>query len=155
MTARGRNYTILAVVVCLLVALEIGLNLMRGAEGVVEIVNAGTTPIEKLVVSWKGSEWVLGRVEPGSSTRLIISGRGVGTLALSFNQKGNPLGAFELPGFAPETQARESLKQILRIRTNEVERYQDDSESASVGGWFARGFWDQVSGELGAETRPQ
>jgi len=155
MSRRERSLWILAAVVALLIGVEVGLNLWRGPEGGVEVENAGAEPIEGLVLTWRGNRSEVGRVAPGASAKVWFSGRGTDTLTLRFRQKGNALGSFEMPGFSPAQLDRDGSRQVLRIRTNEVERYQDDREPSSSAGRFLQGVWRGIAGSLDESSAPQ
>jgi hypothetical protein len=156
MSRRKRNgWIVLATVVAALAALEVGLTLWRGSEGCVEVHNAGAEPIVGLSLTYGTSRVVVPRVAPGGMARVFLGGRGARTLVMRFNQKGNALGAFEQPGFDPDQLSREGFKQVFRVRPNEVERYQDDSDPSTPLGQLLRAFWKHVSDALDPEKLSQ
>jgi len=155
MSRRDRNLWIVAAIVTALVGVEVGLNLWRGPEGCVEVENAGVEPIDDLVLTWRGGRSEVGRVAPGASALVRFSGRGIGPLTVQFRQKGNALGSFELPEFSPAQLSRDGLRQVLRVRTNEVERNLDDSEPSSSAGRFLQGVWRGIAGSLDESATPQ
>ena len=154
MTKRARNLSILGVVVGVVVAAEMAVNLMRGPEACVEVHNEGAEPIENLVVSWGSGRHAVGRVESGGSVRVFLPGRGARPLGLTFRQKGNAMGSYELPGFDPEQLSREGFKQVLRVRPNEVERYMDDVESHTPVGRLLRNARESLEKSTEPVTDP-
>jgi hypothetical protein len=131
-----------------LVAAEVGLNLARGPEACVEVVNGGAEPIERLTLSCGSSRASIDRIAPEGTARLYLRGRGVHPLVMRFTQKGNALGVFEYPAFNPGQMSAEGFKLVLRVRTNEVERFQDDSDPSTTAGQLLQAFWKNVGDSL-------
>lgn len=140
MTKSKRNILIVAAALLGLVGLEVGYNLLKSPEACVEIENLGPEPIEDLVVAC-GENRVEGlSIGSGATAKVYVSGRGPGMLSLRFHQKGNALSSFDLPGFDPAQMSREGFRLMLRLRPNEVERYQDVAEPTTMLGRWKRDF---------------
>jgi hypothetical protein len=116
------------------------------------VQNAGVEPILGLTLTAGASRASVPRIEPGGVARLYLGGRGVHTLRMRFNQKGNALGAYEQPGFDAALLNRDSFKLVLRVRTNEVERYQDDGDPATPAGKLLQAFWKSVEDAVDPES---
>jgi hypothetical protein len=151
MTRRTRWTLIVLVIMALLVAAEVMLNLARGPQAMVQIENNGAEPIEDLVLVLGASRAEVLRVAPGAKAKVYLAGQGPRTLRLSFRQRGNALSGFDYPGFDPVQLSRDGFKLVLRVRPNEVERYQDDAEPATPMGWIVRDLWIRFLDALGIE----
>jgi len=132
---------VILAVVAALAAAELALDLSRPPQAVVRVENLGGGPINDLVVACGASRVRVPRVEAGGFADVAVAGRGPGTLQLTYDQPGSPLGSFALPGFDPAQMARDGLRQVLRIRPSEVERYCDEADPATPLGRFARDRW--------------
>jgi hypothetical protein len=154
MTRRKRGVLILLGFLSLLAAAEVGLTWWRGPQGCVEVHNEGAEPILGLTLTYGGAQVVVPKVEPKGTARAYFGGRRAGTLSMRFNQKGNGLGAFELPGFNPAQLSHEGFKQMLLVRTNAIEKYQDDAEPESGSGLLLQSFWKYVEDSFSEVTAP-
>lgn len=141
-----------AAVVLALGTAEVVLNRLRGPEACVEVWNEGAEPIENLTLTCGGGRVDGPRIAPGDSARLYIGSPEARTLVLRFRQKGNALGTFELPGFSATLLRRDGFKQVLRIRSNEVERYLDDADPATPAGRLLQRFWRYVDDALDPDS---
>jgi hypothetical protein len=154
MTGRKRWWVIGLASLGVLVVAEVAFNLARGPEACVEVQNAGAEPIEGLTLTLGSSQASVARVEPGGTARLYLRGRRAQTLVMKFLQRGNALGAFEQPGFNPSQMSRDGFKQVLRVRINEVERYQDDSDPSTPVGRLIQAFWKAIEDPSEADDVP-
>lgn len=145
MTRRTVHKLILLSIVVLLVGAELALNLWRGSQACVQVENLGEQPMENVVLTCGSSRTTVPRIDAGRVVKLYLSGDATNTLSMNFRQKGNAMTGFQMPGFNPAQLNREDFKLILRVRTNEVERFQDDREPSTPLGrvlrdlraWFA------------------
>jgi hypothetical protein len=144
MTRRKRGILILLATVVLLAGTEVVLNLVRGSQALVQVENQGIDPIENLVLVCGDSRATAYRVEPGETARLYITGRDAQTLQLTFQQRGNPLTNYQLPGFNANLMNREGFKLRILIRPKEIERFQDDAEPATPLGWLVQKAWNRI-----------
>lgn len=151
MTRRKRGTLIAVGVVAVLAGAEVALDLARSPEAGVTVENLGDEPVDGLVVSFGDSRSEVARVRPGGAVTVRLGGRGEHPLRLTFRQRGNPLGSFELPGFDPAQMNRQGFKLVLRLRPNEVERFQDDAEPATPAARLARDAWAWFQSWLGIE----
>jgi hypothetical protein len=131
-----------------LIAVEVGLNVWRGSQACIEVVNSGSEPIEDLVITLGSSRAVGGRLEPGQSVSLYLSARKPGTLLMTFHQRGNPLGSFPMHEFDPNRVREENFKVILNVRPNEIERSQDDADPATPLGRLIKALMDRINRAL-------
>ncbi len=132
MSRKKRGILAVAAVVGLLVATEIGLNILSGPSATVQIDNLGVEPIEGLEVSAGLSRDGPAKVDVGGSIRFQLRGTDAQTLFVKFRQRGNPLNSYELPGFDPALMHTEGSRLILQIRANEIIRFQDEAEPRTV-----------------------
>jgi len=151
MTRRKRGTLIALGVVAFLVVAEVALDLARSPEAGVTVENAGDEPVDDLVVSFGDRRAEVGRLRPGGSATVRLGGRGEHPLRLTFRQRGNPIGSFELPGFNPAQMNGQGFKLVLRLRSNEVERFQDNAEPATPAARLARDAWARFLEWLGVE----
>ncbi|MGE3821677.1 MAG: hypothetical protein AB7I30_19875 [Isosphaeraceae bacterium] len=140
----------LALLVVTLAAVEVGLNLWMGTRAAVEVWNDGSEPVEDLVVTLGSDRVEVPRLAAGDATVVRLGGSGHRTLVLRFRQRGNALGTFELPGFDPAQVRSDGMKQVIRLRPNEIERYLDDDDvPATPAGRLAKlakqGFEDSLN----------
>src|SRR4051812_13610366 len=91
MSRRNRGPVVALAILTALIVLEVVLNVLRGPEGMVQIENTGTEPIEGLVLIFGERRTAVPRVEPGATCSVFINGQGPGSLQLNFRQRGNPL----------------------------------------------------------------
>ncbi|MFO0950035.1 MAG: hypothetical protein U0835_02575 [Isosphaeraceae bacterium] len=140
-----RTLTVVVAVVLVLAGLELGLNLVGGAAGCVEVVNEGREPIESIVATTSAGREEVGRVPPGESVRFYLGSKGDEPLLLTFHQRGNAMGTYSLPGYNASYLRRDSMKLVLKIRPGEVERYQDDEPPRTPLGGIVHGVRDWVS----------
>jgi hypothetical protein len=127
MTSRKR-YLMIGGALLAVVAIEIGVGALRVPVATVRVVNDGAAPIEGLIVTCGKSETIVARIDSGASADVRVAGRTALPLKLRYHQRGNAMSELELPQFDPPALAREGFVLVLRIRTNEYERYQDDAE---------------------------
>lgn len=140
----------------LLVAAEVGFQLLMGDRVAVEVHNEGLDPVEGLVVSLGGERVEVPRIAPGAATLVRLGGDRPLTLILRFQQRGNALGTFELPGFDPSQLRKDGMKQVIRLRSNEVERYlDDDDQPATPAGKLARVAWKRFEDSLDEMASPR
>lgn len=151
MSRRNRGAVVALAMTAGLIVTEVVLNLLRGPEGMVQIENAGAEPIEGLVLTFGGRRTAVPQVAPGATARVFINGRGTDTLQLSFRQRGNPLNGYQTQGFDPELLQRGGFKLVLRIRPNEVVRYQDDAGAATPLGRAVQNLWQWFLKGLGVK----
>jgi hypothetical protein len=142
MTRRKRGILVVLGLFALLVTAEVALNVWRGSQVCVEVTNQGAVPIDDLVLSLGTSRASAGRVEPGASARLYLTGRRQTTLLMTFRQRGNPLGSYQVAGFDPALLNAEGFKLVLNVRPNEIERFQDDADPATPIGRLLKAAWD-------------
>lgn len=153
MAAPNRRYrwSLLGIVVAL-VGVELALNWWIEPSGSVEVINEGADPIESLVAVHGEGRETWSRLEPGASARFYFKGSESRPLTLTFRQKGNVLGSYEVPGFNPEYLRRDASKVVIRIRPGEVERYlEEDAPTtplASLRYHAWRSFEDSVARAL-------
>jgi hypothetical protein len=138
MSRRNRGILIFLAVVLLLAGGEVALRLAWVPDATVQVENLGAEPIEDLVVTLGERRFAVPPVRPGQVVRVAVSGSAEGTLRLRFRQRGNALGVFELPGFDPVQMSRDESKLVLKIRPNEVERFQEEAEPTTLFGRFSR-----------------
>jgi hypothetical protein len=148
MTKTKRGVLIGIGVVAFLISLELGLNIWRGTQACVEVTNQGAEPIDDLVLTFGSNRVRTGRLDPGASVALYISGVGPGTLGMTFRQQGNPLGSFQIPSFEPSKLKLDNYKLLLNIRPNEIERSQDDADPATPLGRLWKARWMRVNEAL-------
>jgi hypothetical protein len=144
MSRRKRGVLAALAVFVALAATEVTFRLLRSPEASVRVENLGAEPIEDLVLTCGDGPVAVGPVASGGSAVARVSGRGPGVLRLSFRQRGNAMRGYELPGFDPAQMRRDGFQLVLRIRPNEVERYQDDAVPATPLGRLARNVWQSI-----------
>lgn len=151
MSRRRRVGLVVLTTFALLAAAEVGLNLLKGPEACVEIENGGPEPIEDLVLVLGDKRTTPERIGPGERTRIFLSGEGDRTLQVFFKQRGNALSTYQSPGFDPSMMYREGNRLVLKIQTNQVDRYQDEAVPATpFGRWIAatwKRFWKSLEDE--------
>jgi hypothetical protein len=131
--SRKKRYLWIGCGLLLLLGVEIGLNALRAPVASVRVVNDGPEPIEGLHAVCGSSEGWVSRIESGASALVPLSGRRANALKLTYRQKGNAMSAVEIPAFDPEALSKEGFLLVIRIKTNEYERYQDDAEPSRWG----------------------
>jgi hypothetical protein len=144
MTRRTRGTLIVLAVLGTLLGAEVVLNLLKDPEALVLVENKGPEPIEGLVVAFGSRKAEVAYVAPGETARLLMSGRGTQTLQLSFRQKGNAMGGYQVPGFDPGLMSRDGSKLVLEIHPNQVIRYQDEGEPSTPVGRYASDVGQRV-----------
>ncbi len=127
MGRQKRIAVIVASIVVALVVAESGLRWIKGPEGIVQIDNEGTEPIEGLTATLGKTRTRWPDVPPGESLRVRVNGRGRQTLTLAFRQRNNPLNGFDYPDFDAGALAADGSLLVFKIRNNLVTRYQDDA----------------------------
>lgn len=152
MTKSKRNILIGAAALLGLVGVEAGYNVLKSPKACVEIENLGPEPIEDLAVACGESRVEGVSIAPGATAKVFVSGRGPGLLSLRFRQKGNALSSFDLPGFDPAQMSREGFRLMLRLRPNEVERFQDVAEPNTMLGRWKRDFLIRFRESTGLST---
>jgi hypothetical protein len=83
----------------------------------------------------------VGRIAPGETAKLFLVGLPKTPLKLTFRQRGNALTSFELPEFDSALLRKDRSRLVLNVRTNEVERYQEEDDPSPLRRG-ARGAWD-------------
>jgi hypothetical protein len=132
----------------LILGLEIAVRFSQSARTGIEIINAGDSLLQNLVITFEGSHVVVGDVAAGQSAHVWLSGIAKGTLTLSFTQAGNPMSGFQIADFDPRSIRRDGLKQVVQIKSNEVVKYMDDEESSTPLARLRDRIRDWVSAEL-------
>jgi hypothetical protein len=135
-------------VIVLIVGVEVAVRLSHTARSGVEIANLGDAMLENLVVSFGGSQVGVGKVAPGETTRVWLSGIEKGTLSLSFTQAGNPMSGFLVPEYDPRSMRRDGLMLVLHIKPNEVMKFMEDEVTSTPLGRLRDRISDWVSAEL-------
>jgi hypothetical protein len=146
MSPRAR--IVLISVIILILGIEVALRLSQASRSSVEIVNLGDTMLENLVVSFGGSQVAVGKVAPGETTHVWLSGTEKGTLSLSFTQAGNPMSGFLVPEFDPRSMRRDGLRMVLQIKPNEVVKSMDDELTSTPLGRLRDRIGDWIAAEL-------
>lgn len=138
---RPRRNLLLAALVLILVAVEVGLNLARPPAGCVRISNEGNEPILDMVATCGKARASVARIAPGEMADLVLNRRGKAPLSIRFRQRGNPLTSIDLPEFDPGQMERDHNRLVLTIRIGEVERYQEEADPTTrdrvVGGFMS------------------
>ncbi len=145
MSRRAR--IILISVIVLSLGIEGAVWLSHNSRSSVEITNSGGTMIEDLVVSFGGSKVAVGKVAPGESAHVWLSGKAVGTLTLAFTQAGNPMSGFLIQEFDPRSMHRDGLKLVIQIKPNEVVKFMDDEVTSTPLGRLRDRIGDWISAE--------
>lgn len=143
-----RVQIILIGLIVLLVLGEIVFRFTRPSRTSVQIINAGDTPIENLVVIYAGSRVGVGTVPAGENTQVGLTGQAKGMLSLEFTQKGNPMSGLQIADFDPRSMHRDGLRQVLTIMPNQVMKYMDDDTDTTPLGRLGNRISDWVSAEL-------
>jgi hypothetical protein len=135
-----RNAVIVGVIL-LLIGAEVALRRMHQPVGCVVVGNQGDEPIVGVVASCGASRAEVARIAPGETAKLFLFGPPKTPLKLTFRQRGNALASFELPEFDSALLLKDRSRLVLNIRTNEVERYQEEDDPSPLrrGAW---GAWD-------------
>ncbi len=153
LTKRHRGALIVAVIVALVIGSEVALELYYRGEALVVVENLGAEPVEGLTLI-NGTERVeFGKISAGGQAKIYLAGKGENTLRLEFRQRGNALTNYQLPGFAASQMYREGYKLRVRLRSNEVERFQEESEPATPLGRVAHSFWKRFTNYLESEYK--
>jgi hypothetical protein len=138
MTRRTRIILIVVAIATILIGFEVGFTLWRGSQACIQVENLGEEPMENVVLTCGSSRASVPRIEGGRAAQLYLGGDSTNTLSMSFRQRGNAMTGFQMPGFNPAQLNREDFKLMLRVRTNEVERFQEDGEPSTPLGRMAR-----------------
>jgi hypothetical protein len=146
MSPRAR--IVLISVIVLLLGIEVALRPSQTSRSSVEIANLGDTMLENLVVSFGGSQVGVGKVAPGDTTHVWLSGVEKGMLSLSFTQAGNPMSGFLVPDFDPRSMRRDGLRLVLHIKPNEVMKFMEDEVTSTPLGRLRDRISDWVCVEL-------
>ncbi len=139
---------VLVSVIVLILGIEVAVRLSQNARSSVEIANLGGTMLENLVVSFGGSQVGVGKVAPGDTAHVWLSGQDKGSLSLAFTQAGNPLSGFLVPEFDPRSMRRDGLRLVLHIKPNEVMKFMEDEVTSTPLGRLRDRISDWVSAEL-------
>jgi hypothetical protein len=148
MTKTKRGVLIGLGLVGLVIATEVGLNVWRGSQACIEVTNQGAEPIDDLVIALGSSRVVGGRLESGATIALYVSGNEPGTLLMTFRQRGNSLGSFQIREFDPARLKADHFKVMLNVRPNEIERAQEEADPATPLGRLWKGLLDRVDRAL-------
>lgn len=155
MRRRGREILVVVAVLSLVGAAELSFKWASAPRATVEIVNEGSTPIEDLIMTCGDSRTAVPTISPGATARVFLTSAGTHTLKIRFRQQGNALGVYEMPGFDVGLLVSGRFKQVLRVKTNEVERFQDDDDATTPAGSVARGVLKSMGQDDEDETKPQ
>jgi hypothetical protein len=151
MSRRAR--IILICLVCLALGIEVVVRFAGPSKASVKIINGADSMIEKLVVSFGGSQIALGSLAPGDAAVVWLSGSKKGTLDLAYTQKGNPVAGFQVSDYDPRALRRDGLRQVIQIKPNEVMKYVDDEEDGTPLGKLRGRVSDWIYGELDPMNR--
>jgi hypothetical protein len=143
-----RYWIVLSFILALVLGLEVAVRLAQSARSRVRIINAGTTPIENLIVSYAGSRVSVGNLQPGETGYAHLSGGAKGKLDLAFTQKGNPMAGCQIADYDPRALGRDGLEQVIEIKADQVTRYMDDAEATTPLTRLRDRVRDWVSAEL-------
>ena len=150
---KQRGVFLLFAVLALVIGSEVALELYYRGEALVQVENLGSEPVEGLTLI-NGTERVaFGKVQPGAKAKVYLAGHGTNTLRLEFRQRGNGLTNYELPGFDAGEMYRDGFKLRVRLRSNEVERFQEESEPATPLGRFTQARWKEMTERLDSEFK--
>ena len=142
-----RAKVILISLIVLVLGIELVLRLSNNARSEVEIANFGQTMLEELVVSFGGTRVAVGKVAPGESAHVWLSGPAKGSLSLAFTQVGNPMSGFMIPEFDPQSMHGDGLKMVIQIKPNEVMKYMEDEGTSTPLGRLRDRITDWLSSE--------
>jgi hypothetical protein len=143
-----RRWIVAGCVLALVVGLEVAVRIAQTGRSRVQIINAGATPIENLVVSYAGTRIRLGSLPPGATGYAYLSGQEKGTLDLAFTQAGNPLTGFQVADYDPRALGRDGLEQVLEVKSDMVTKYLDDAGSITPLSRLLDRIRDWIHGEL-------
>ncbi len=115
-------------VVLLLIAAEVGLNVLKPSEVLVKIVNGGQEPLLNVEITVGAESSFVDRIDPQQAHVFLLSSYGKTPLALKFNQLNNPLSDFVVPEFDARKLSQEGSVLVLEVRPNEVARYVEPDE---------------------------
>jgi hypothetical protein len=114
----------------LLVGAEVAFRRWVSPKSCVQIINQADGVMEDLVVSYRDTRLALGRLGVGQSINVWLTAGPRGPLSLEFRQKGNALRGFQIPEFDPLRDRQDAFKLVLVVKTNEVQRFMEDDDSA-------------------------
>jgi hypothetical protein len=126
---RRRWIIALTVLIALLAAAEIGARRWVRPKACIQIINECDEIMDDLVVSYAETRVPVGRLLKGHSAQVWLTAGPAGPLRLDFRQKGNALQGFQIPEFDPGRLVEDASKQVLVVRTNEIQRYADRDET--------------------------
>jgi hypothetical protein len=127
-----RKWTVLVgSVILLTVGAELAARRWQSAKGCVQIVNEGEGPLDDLVVRYSETSVALGRLAVGQSAKAWFTHARRGVLSLDFKQMNNALKGFQIQEFDPEENARNGVKLVLIIKSNQVQQFMEDDESTT------------------------
>jgi hypothetical protein len=127
--------------VLLLIGAEVALRRVQQPAGCLVVGNQGDEPIVGLVASCGASRAEVARIAPGETAKLFLVGPPKTPLRLTFRQRGNALTSFEVPEFDTALLRKDGSRLVLNVRTNEVERYQEEDDPSLLRR-NAQGAWD-------------
>ena len=153
LSKKQRGVFILLAVMALVIGSEIALELYYRGEALVQVENLGSEPVEGLTLINGAERVAFGKVQPGAKAKIYLGGNGTNILRLEFRQRGNALTNYELPGFDAGEMYRDGFKLCVRLRSNEVERFQEESEPATPLGRFAQALWKGITERLDSEFK--
>jgi hypothetical protein len=145
MTGRKRGVLIGVGVLAILTAAEVALEWARSPQACVLVENLGDAPIEDLVLTAGAAREAVAPVGPGATAVVYVAGRAPATLQVRFRQRGNAMTSYELPGFDPPEMSRDGSRLVLKVRPNEVERFQEEGDPTTPMGRYARDVWRRIN----------
>ncbi len=126
---RRRWIIALSVFLALLVGAELTFRRWTSPKACVQIINEGDGPIEDLVVGYDHTQIAVGHVGMRQSTHVWVTAGPKGLLSIDFRQKNNAMKGLQIPDFDPQQNLQDSFKQVIVIKTNEIQRFVEDDES--------------------------
>ncbi len=126
--SRRRWIIALSLLAILLVGAEVTLRQWQSPKACVQIINEGDGVMEDLVVDYADTKIPVGRLGMNESIHVWVTAGPKGTLRLDFRQKGNAMKGFQVADFDPRQNLQDFFKQVLVVKTNEVQRFVEDDE---------------------------
>ncbi len=151
LSKRQRGAIVVVAVLVPVIGSEVALELYYKGEALVQVENLGAEPVENLTVIHGPERIVVKKVDAGATAKIYLGGRGQKTLRIEFRQRGNGMTSYDLPGFDAAEMYHDGSKLRLLLRSNEVERFQEDSEPATPLGRFIHGIWKRFLEQLESE----
>jgi hypothetical protein len=127
--SRWRWIVATVALLALLVGIEVSMRLWARPKACVQVTNQGESAIEDLVVVYGSTRMPAGRLTQGKSVQVWLTAGPPGPLSLEYRQKGNAIQGFQIDGYDPAQNIKDSFKTVLEIGTNQVQRYVEDDET--------------------------